>query len=456
MKKFSFFFVLGLCIASLAEPVTLTLEGSVVMAIKGASNVLKAKQASDLSATTLLQSYLQFTPNLTARGDYTFYKGTSYLTQAMPATINSFNYGPDYTLTATLNLFNGLSDFASMKSALERRYAANFTLTRVKQQIALDIAQSFLQVVLDGQIIDIARSNLKTSEERQRLLEEQVKVGVSNEADLFRQRAQTSADMSYLISTENKRRTDLIVLLEKLRLDPNQQYELINPSLEQPIKSIKSAPERYGEMDKTIDAALHERTDLAASKRLLQSAKWSVTNAYSGFYPRLDFAANLYGNARYYDYLNVNGVPQALGPQPSLGAQLGKNISTTFGFSLNWNLWDNFVTPLNIQKAKVLRFDAKVDYEDNQRLVIGDVKQAYGDYEAAIQQLVAAKKGLDAANKAFELMQGRYEVGAASFLDLLTSQSAQTQAEATNAQSIISFALQERMMDFVLGTTKVD
>ena len=46
-------------------------------------------------------------------------------------------------------------------------------MTRAKQQISLDVAQSYLQVVLDQKIIDIADKNYKASKDRQTLLEEQ-------------------------------------------------------------------------------------------------------------------------------------------------------------------------------------------------------------------------------------------------------------------------------------------
>jgi len=61
------------------------------------------------------------------------------------------------------------------------------------------------------------------------------------------------------------------------------------------------------------------------------------------------------------------------------------------------------------------------------------VRQSFGDYQTALDQLKSSKKGLEAAQKAYEVMNGRYGVGAASFLDLVTTQTVLVQAESTRA-----------------------
>ena len=61
------------------------------------------------------------------------------------------------------------------------------------------------------------------------------------------------------------------------------------------------------------------------------------------------------------------------------------------------------------------------------------MRQSFGDYQTALDQLKSSKKGLEAAQKAYEVMNGRYGVGAASFLDLVTTQTVLVQAESTRA-----------------------
>ena len=66
------------------------------------------------------------------------------------------------------------------------------------------------------------------------------------------------------------------------------------------------------------------------------------------------------------------------------------------------------------------------------------------------------KKDFRPSQKAYEVVQGRYQVGSASFVDLTTSQAALVQAEAARAQAVIAFALQTRTVETTLGTVTVE
>jgi outer membrane protein len=432
----------------------LNLEDSIRMALKGASSVLKANRDSEVSGSQLLQSYLQFLPNLTAQGAYNKTSGTTYLYQGAPTLVQGNNYGPSYQISTTFNIFNGLSDLSAFKASLDRRDAAEKTLMRAQQQISLDIAQAYLQVILDIKLVAIAEKNLKTSQERQILLEEQTKVGVRNLADLFRQQAQTSADESFAITTENQRKKDMILLLQKLRIHPDEEYELVEPPLEESIKAVDS--EKALDSAELIRTALDIRADYNVAKLNTEAAKWDVTNARGSFLPRLDFVATYGAAARHLNSQIVGGLGDVTPlSQNGFNYQLEHQADTTYGLVLTWNIFDRWVTAYNVDQARSKAFKADVDQEDFHNQVIGDVKQAINDYNAAIQQLHTSEKGVNAARKAYEVSQGRYDVGSLNFIDLSTAQVNLVQAEAARAQSLIGYALQKRALDFAIGRTPV-
>ena len=68
----------------------------------------------------------------------------------------------------------------------------------------------------------------------------------------------------------------------------------------------------------------------------------------------------------------------------------------------------------------------------------------------------SSKKGTEAAQKAYEVTQGRYEVGSSNFVDLITAQAALVQAESSRAQALIGFLLQTKTVDFAQGLTPVN
>lgn len=425
------------------------------MALKGATSVLKAQRDDELGSTQILQSYLQFLPNLSATGGYNYNQGKSYLTTAAPTLVNSKSYGASYSVSSSLNIFNGFSDIASWRSAHDRKHAADESLTRAKQQISLDISQSYLQVILDQKLVEIAQKNLKASQDRETLLEEQVKVGIRNKADLFRQQAQTSSDESFLTTAQDKRQTDYILLLRKLRIDPEEKYQLTEPPLENQVASLESKAGSANEQELTRQA-LDSRKDLDVTRLNAEASQHDVTSTRANYWPKLDFVASYLSSGREFDYQYVNGTNVAPLSSPSLNDQLRDQGGYVYGLVLTWNVFDRWSSSLTVERAKATAYKAQLDTEDFRRQVIGEVKQSLSDLKAATQQLDSSKRGLMAAQKAYDVTQGRYEVGTLTFVDLATAQTALVQAEAARAQALVGYELQKRALDFAVGTTPTE
>jgi outer membrane protein len=428
----------------------LTLEESVERALHEATSVQRAQGDLDISGDQLLQSYAEFLPNLTASGTSNTMTGKNYLTTATPTMVDTRNHGMAYQISSTINVFNGFADLGSWRASGARKEAAGLSLKRAKQLIALDVAQSFLQVILDQQIIRIAEKNLISSQAREALLTEQTRVGVRNLADLFRQQAQTSSDETYLVTAQSKERADELGLLRKLRLDATLNYRLVSPELKE------RATEEFTDEDKLVKTALSERADLAASEDVARAAGWDVTASRALYYPRLDFGAVVGSTSRILDrqLVTTGGTTTNVVPanQMDIGDQLTHQVNYTIGFTLTWTIWDRWITETNVQKARVTAHNASLDADDRRLQVVGEIRQAFGDYRAVLQQLESTKKGLVAAEKAYEVVQGRYQVGSSTFIDLSTAQATEVQAAAARAQALIAYALQRRALETALGT----
>jgi outer membrane protein len=428
----------------------LNLEDSIALAVKASTTVLKAQRDSELGGTQVLQSYLQFLPNLTAQGAYNYAKGKTYLTTAAPTLVDASNYGANYTVSTTLNIFNGFADVAAWSASQERRAVADKSLRRAQQYIALDISQSFLQAVLNQKLVGIAEKNLKASKDRQTLLEEQTKVGIRNKSDLFRQQAQTSADESFLITVQNNSQTNLITLLKKLRLSPDGKYELTEPPLEDQVAKLQQSVNNIHEED-SIRQALDHRPDYEVSRRTAEAARKDVTTLRSAYWPKLDFVASYLSSSRNLDTQLVNNINVVPASQLSLDQQLRDQGSYVYGLVLTWNIFDRWSSSLNVERGKAVAYKSELDAEDYRNQVVGEVKQALNDYRAAVAQLDTSQRGLVAARKAYEVSEGRYEVGSLSYVDLAAAQTQLVQAEANRAQALIGFELQKRAVDFALG-----
>ena len=233
------------------EPIThLTLSQTVDIAIRNATNVIKGENDVSLTGELLLRSYGQFLPNLTLTGTYGYSSGTTLITIAGYDQLTERSLSPNYTIGTAINLFNGLSDYSALRSALARREASLSSVFFAKQQVMLDIIQTYLQVTLDSEFVLIAQKNLAASQSRLKLLQTATQVGSTSIADLYRQQAQTSSDELLLYNTQARLNDDQALLVESFGwiLLKNMSSKRLpwlrhrNPSLRNPTTSSSTWP----------------------------------------------------------------------------------------------------------------------------------------------------------------------------------------------------------------------
>lgn len=438
-------FTLGRAFAD--EPVPLSLEKSVELAVKNATQILEAQNQLTLSAAEVLERYGQFLPNLNGGASYGYQSGKTLYTIDGYALVDANGQAAALSISSTLNLFNGLADYAGLQSALARRRAREQTLDWAEQQVALDVTQTYLNMVFDQQLLDIAGKNLVASQARLKLLQGQADVGSASIPDLFRQKAETSADSFSVVSYESRVEDDRILLIRKLRVDPTRTYVFSEPDL--------SPGRKFGLYEKSLPQlvaeALAARQDIVAAQSQLESSNWDVTGARSTFLPRLDlvFSRDASGQLLSKDFLN--GQNALFFPQQALTTQLGNQVEYSIGLNLTWSIFDRFVTHYNSVQARVNRDNAEIALEDTRLQTEADVRTAYANYASALKQLDAAQTGVSAAEKSFQAVDGSYRVGSSSIVDVLTAQAALVQARSNQAQSLTNLMLQRSALEYAVG-----
>jgi outer membrane protein len=96
-----------------------------------------------------------------------------------------------------------------------------------------------------------------------------------------------------------------------------------------------------------------------------------------------------------------------------------------------------------------------LNIEDLQLRIGGELETAIGNYRAADQKLIASAAAVDAAQLAFDAVQGRYDVGLASVVDVLTAQTSLTQARALREQAVANIALQKAVLRYTVGDAPI-
>lgn len=429
-----------------ASPIDLNLEKCLKIGIQNSLDLIRQKNSIEISGFDVLRSYGNYLPNLALQFNNNYSVGTNYLTTTTPTYVNTSGIFSSFSLSSTFNIFNGFSDRSILESYIHKKNSAELTFARAKQIISIDIIQNYLQIVLDNKMMEIATQNLQEFQAREKLLNAQSNVGSKSIADLYLQQAQTSLAESNLNSLKNKLRNDEIILLQKLRLDYQKNYKFAEINIDE-----IAADSKLGTESELVTLALQKRPDLKSLQNLKKSFSYDIETAQSTYYPKIDFVMTATSNAAYLNDQTVNGNNVTPNNQDPVSEQIFNNMRYIFGINFTWTLFDKLISYSNENQAKLKYTQSKIEEDEDVQKITGEIRIAHGNLYLSTQELESSAKVLFASKKAYQVMNGRYKVGSASFVDLITAQSALEQAEYTRVKSLINFLLQKWNMKFVTG-----
>jgi outer membrane protein len=296
----------------------------------------------------------------------------------------------------------------------------------------------------------VAVSNLELSKAREDQLTEQVRIGTKAPPDLYRQQAQARADEVAVIDANNRVTNDVTALLARLRLDETRRYEIVEPAPD--TARLEESSLVLADLIRSADRA---RPDLAAARNKAASDSYEMQAARGEYLPQLALRFDYIGSGRVFGREIVAGKDQLTTGQRSVGSQLGDQRYGVLSLGLSWNLFDGYRARFDVERAMVATDRDRLNIEDLRLRIGGELETAVGNYHAAEQKLVASAAAVEAAQQAFDAVQGRYDVGLASVVDVLTAQTALTQARALREQSVANMALQKAVLRYAAGDSVV-
>jgi outer membrane protein len=426
---------------------TLSLSDCIGIALQNSTTVLKGNNDIAIAGTQVLAAYGQYLPNVVAAGGVNYNKGNNYYGSTGVALADQSRSAYNYQLTSSVNLFTGYFNYSSLKAAKLNQQIAGLSLERAKQAIELDITQSYLQLVLDRKIVYLDSNNLVVSLKREQQLTMQTDIGRTARTDLYQQQAQTSSDQLLLINARSRAGNDKILLLQKLRIDSSDNYEIEDL----PIDDNADAA-RYGNAEALVQEGLGGRVDLRSAELNVQFSNWNIKKFRSGYLPVVSLSGGLFNDGGYFNSLSVNGVNELPPSQTSVFTQLYKNTYGLLGVNATWNIFDRYATKSNVAAARILADNARIDKEDTRIGIVTGIRMAHNDYINAVQQMETVGKGLVAAQQAFDAVNARYQQGATDFITESNSQQVLLQAEQNKIQAQVNMMLQKKAIDFFTGT----
>ncbi len=402
---------LGLVLASSVAPGALaqTMEAALSRAYSG-NPTLNAQRAS-LRATNenVPQALSGYRPRVTASAD-------------IGASITDANVPGGRTSTTRLaprgggvqidqNIFDGGKTRNSVGQAESQVLGARATLRNTEQNVLLDAATSYMNVLRDTAILTLNRNNVEVLEEQLRQTRDRFQVGEVTRTDVAQAEARLSQSQSQAILAESNLKTSIAryrqnVGVEPRALAPGRPVENLLP------KSLPAA----------LDTALSGHPAIIASLHGVDAAELQVKVTEADLYP----------------VLGVRGLVQQRYDTSAFG---DNRTSASVVGTLTIPIYEGGQVYSRTRQAKETAGQRRIEVDTQRDTVRAAVVSAWGGLEASKAQIVAAQAQVQAAETALSGVREEAKVGQRTTLDVLNAQQ-----ELVSARSTLVTAQRDRVV----------
>ena len=349
-----------------------------------------------------------------------------------------------FNINLDMPIFDGFkipNDIAARKLDLQ---AAIESLNKAKEDLAVNIASYYLQVLYNKELQRVAQLQVDLDREQVNKTEAMVNAGKVPLSQLYDIKAQLARDEVTLTEATNNVQLALLDLAQSLELErSDRSFDVVTPQITDAVAENMSSilpPETI------FDQAVTFKPQIKEQEYLLESQKRMLKVAQAGYYPKLNFGAS-YSNGYY--HTSMGG---AFADTRSFGDQLKQNGQKIVGFSLSIPLFNRFQVRNSVRSARIGINNQQLLLENSKKTLYKEIQQAYYNATAAQEKYTASDKSVASSREAFSYAQARYEAGKSTVFEFNEAKTKYAQSLAEQAQAKFDFIFRAKILDFYRGT----
>ncbi|HLP62863.1 TolC family protein [Flavobacterium sp.] len=440
------FFISLLGGTSLAQSKKWTLEECVDYALKNNISIKQTELELRTADVDKKAAFGNFLPTVNANASHSWNIG---LNQNITTGLleNQTTQFTSAGISSSVDIYNGLQNQNRLRRANLSKVAAQYQLDKMKDDVSLNIANAYLQILFNKESIKVQKEQLSNNEKQEIRTTELVNAGVVARGDLLDIKATVAGDKQRLVAAENALFLSKLSLVQLLQLDDYKDFDIAEENVAVPLSTVMAQ-----KPEDIIEKAKQSRVELKIASTNLQLAEKDITIAKGAYQPSLggfySFDTRASDSQSFIGF-DDNGNPM-LGTLP-LFDQFSNNKGHSFGVRLSIPIFNGFATKNNVERTKIA-FDrvkiaqqqAEVDLERNVYNAITDAKGALNSYESA-------QVALEARAEAFNYAKEKYAVGMMNSFDFNQAQTLYLNAQSEVLRTKYDYIFKLKLVEFYFG-----
>jgi len=409
-----------------------TLQECVEYALKNNISVKQSELDLKLSDIEKSDAIGNFLPTLNGSARVSENIGLSF----NPATGNAET---EKTLSASgglnvgVNIFNGLRNYRQLQRAKLSQLASQYNLDKIQDDIALFVANSYLQVLLNKANLKVIQSQNEVTQQQISRTNDLVDAGVLPRGDLLEIKATDASEKQRIAVSENTVTISLISLAQLLLVKDYSTFDIVEDDYNIIDDGFSSK-----NVDEVITAAKENRfevkiaeKDVEMSEKDLQISKGAYLPSLSGFFGY---------NTNYTDASPLDFVDQ-----------LSLNDGVNYGVSLTVPVFNGFSVRNNVKRNKINVLRSEFQLEQATLDLESNVYQAFVDTKGALKSYEAALAALESQKLAYQYAKDRYDVGLTNAFDFSQSKLRYDNAQIEENRSKYDYIFKLKVLELYFG-----
>jgi len=472
MRKSScipFVFVMLFCISMHAQTKKWTIEDCVNYALENNISIKQTSLDNKLAEIDKNSALGAFLPTINAAGSHSWNIGlnqniTTGLLENETTQFTSAN------LNASVDIYKGLQNQNRYRRASLSIIAAQYQLTKMRDDVSLNVANAFLQILFNKENIKVQKEQLANNEKQFQRTQELVNAGSVPRGDLLDIKATVADNKQKVILAENAYLISKLSLAQLLQLEEFQNFEIADENYE-----AKQSEVMFQTPDAIYKKALEERVEVKLAKANMEVAEKDVTIAKGAYLPSLQGFYSFSSRVGYADRVTgfvqnadnpftpigtVEGTNQVV-VQPNYSNVLGNalpfftqfndNKGHNFGLQLNIPILNGFSVKNNVARSKVALERSKIALSQSQLDLERNVYQSFTDANGAFNAYESAVVALEARESAFNYAKERYAVGMMNAFDFNQAQTLFSNAQSEVLRTKYDYIFRTKIVEFYFG-----
>ncbi|MCF2486899.1 TolC family protein [Dyadobacter sp. CY347] len=456
---------------------TYSLEDCIRIALETNPSIKISELTVQTNGNIYAQSKWQRWPSISFSASQGFSSGRNidpFTNQFVQQNVNSNNY----QLGGQITLFNGFQIKNNIKFNNENYKASAKDLDAARNDIMLNVALSYLQVMTNIELIEVAKRQVEASQLQVDRTAKLVEAGTLAESNLLDLKAQQANDELTLVNAENNLETAKLNLKQFMNMPGSEPINVVMIQVADPTLQAYDAT-----IQEIFEVALGNLPQMQAAELRIAAAKTNIDLAKGAALPSLTLNGGIYtafssaapderfvGDGTGFtitdvisptDYVVVDNkqVPLVQKIRTQNGEmrtfryldQLNFNRNSAVNLNLTIPIFTNFRVKYNVANAKIQQKTYEYQAQQVQLTIRKNVEQAYIDMTNAAKRYSATANQVQALQETFRVSQVRFDVGAINSVEYSIAKANLDRANGNLVQAKYDYVFRTKILDFYMN-----